>query len=49
MFSLAALAGVCAVLAVESAKADNIGLAFFKLNAVCGALVLVFILCGIYF
>lgn len=48
MFSLAALAAVCAVLAAESRAADNIGLAFFKLNAVCGALVLVFILCGIY-
>lgn len=48
LFSLAALAAVCAVLFARSRKADDTGLAFFKPNAVCGALVLVFILCGIY-
>ena len=47
-FSIAALAALCAVFALEYKNARNINFAFFKLNAVAGALVLVFTVCGIY-
>ncbi len=48
IFSLIALALVCAVLAFEQIKAAQTNLAFFKLNIAAGALVLVFTVCGIY-
>lgn len=49
VFSLAVLVAVCALLIAENRKTSNIDLAFFRLNTVAGALVLVFVLCGIYF
>ncbi len=48
IFSLAALGAVGAVLTLEQIKAAQTDLAFFKLNIAAGALVSVFILCGIY-
>lgn len=48
IFSIAALAAIVAVFALERMKAADTDLAFFKLNAAAGALVLVFTVCGIY-
>lgn len=47
-FSLAALGALCAIFALERVKASDTDFAFFKLNALAGALVLVFTFCGIY-
>ncbi|WP_462137397.1 4-hydroxybenzoate octaprenyltransferase [Candidatus Mycalebacterium sp.] len=48
-FSLAALGALCAVFALQRIKASDTDIAFFKLNAGAGAIVLVFTVCGIYF
>ncbi len=48
VFSLTALAVLYAIFLFVQVKSSETELAFFKLNTVAGAFVLVFILCGIY-